>query len=71
MPMESASIYGGGNVNNKYCKYCTTSDGKLKSRAEVRAGMIKYMMKAEKRNEAEAQRLVDEHMKRMPAWRKK
>ncbi|VVB98495.1 Putative zinc ribbon domain protein [uncultured archaeon] len=71
MPMEGASTHGGGNAESKYCAYCTNAEGKLKSKAEVRQGMIKYMMKSEKKSEEEAQRLVDEHMSRMPAWKGK
>jgi hypothetical protein len=71
MPMEGPSTHGGGNTENKYCVYCTTPDWKLKSRAEVKAGMIKYMMKTEKRGEEDARRLVEGHMRRMPAWGRK
>ena len=69
MPMENPSDHGGGNLENQYCKHCTDPNGKLKSRAEVKAGIIKYMMKTEKRGEEDARKLVEEHMKRMPAWR--
>jgi len=70
MPMEGPSTHGGGNPENKYCIHCTNSAGKLKDRAEVKKGMIKYMMKTERKGEEEAKNLVEEHMKRMPAWRK-
>ena len=68
--MENPSDHGGSMADNEYCKYCTDSNGKLKSRTEVKAGIIKYMMKTEKKGEEDAHMLVEEHMKRMPAWRK-
>ncbi len=68
MPMKEASEHGGGEINNPYCKYCTTVDGKLKSREEVREVMIGlYVSKGKTREEAE--KVVDEHMARMPAWK--
>ena len=69
--MEGPSTHGGKDTNNKYCVYCTTPEGRLKSRADVRAGMIKYMIKTEKKGEEEARRLVEGHMKTMPAWKRK
>ena len=71
MPMEGPATHGGHKPDNKYCAYCTTPDGKLKGRAQVREGMIKYMMKSERKTEEEARRLVDDHMSRMPAWKGK
>ncbi|MDO8339566.1 MAG: zinc ribbon domain-containing protein [Candidatus Burarchaeum sp.] len=71
MPMEGDATHGGHRQDNKYCAYCTTPDGKLKSKAQVREGMIKYMMKSEKKSEDEARQMVDDHMSRMPAWKGK
>jgi len=67
-PMKAASEHGGGNINNPYCVHCTTADGKLKSREEIRRWMIRlYMSQGKTRDEAE--KIVDKHMTRMPAWR--
>ena len=71
MPMDGAKTHGGHDENNEYCAYCTDSKGKLKSRSEVREGIIGYMVKHEKRTRDEAEKLVEEHMSRMPAWSRK
>ena len=69
MPMEDASQHGGGDINNSYCVYCTDETGKLKSREKVREGMIGFFMKSEKRTREEAEKFIDEHMRKMPAWK--
>jgi hypothetical protein len=69
MPMEEASQHGGGDINNLYCVHCTTPTGKLKSRSEVREGMIQFYMDAMKKSREEAEKVVDEVMSKAPAWR--
>jgi hypothetical protein len=69
MPMKDASHHGGKDVNNPYCVYCTDETGKLKSREEVRKGMIGFFMKSENKTREDAEKHVDEHMKKMPAWK--
>ena len=69
MPMTDTSQHGGGDVNNPYCVYCTDDTGKLKSREDVREGMIVFFMKSENRSREEAEKFVDEHMRKMPAWK--
>ena len=69
MPMEGAKDHGGQDEKNIYCKHCTDSKGQLKSREQVREGMINYMMRSEKKERAVAEKLIDEHMSRMPVWK--
>ena len=63
--MENLEDHGGQIPENKYCKFCTDAAGNLKSREEVRQGMINLM---NSKGEPDAERLVDEYMKKMPAW---
>lgn len=65
LPMDHPEDYGGQIPGNKYCKYCTDSEGKLKTREEVRNGMINLM---KSKGEKDAEKLVDKYMKKMPAW---
>jgi hypothetical protein len=69
MPMEDISQHGGKDINNPYCVYCTDKKGKLKSREEVRAGMVVFFMKSANKTRDKAEKYVDEHMKKMPAWK--
>jgi hypothetical protein len=69
MPMRDTSQHGGKDVNNPYCIYCTDETGKLKSREQVREGMIGFFMKSENKTREDAEKHVDEHMKKMPAWK--
>lgn len=69
MPMEKEADFGAGNMENRYCVHCTDSGGKLKSREEIRAGMVAFYMKANGSGRDEAARFVDAHMAKMPAWK--
>jgi hypothetical protein len=67
--MEKAEDYGGGEIDNKYCKHCAP-DGKLLSREKIREGWINYVIKIENIPREKAQKKVDEEMARMPVWRR-
>ena len=69
MPMKDLSQHGGGEINNPYCIYCADESGNLKPREQVREGMIGFFMKSENKSREEAERFVDEHMSKMPAWK--
>lgn len=68
--MKTVEEHGGGDVNNPYCKYCTDAEGKLKSRKEVREGMIQFYMNSQGKPRGETEKFVDEKMRKMPAWKR-
>lgn len=68
-PMPEAKDHGGGDVNNPFCVYCTDEAGKLKSRAEIREGMINLYTSRMGKPREEAEKFVDEQMNKLPAWR--
>ena len=70
MPMPQAKDHGGGEVGNPYCVHCTDQTGKLKSRAEIREGMINLCMSRMGKPRDEAESFVDRQMKKLPAWKK-
>ena len=69
MRMGEAKHHGGGDVGNPCCVYCTDETGKLKSRAEIREGMINLYMSRMGKPREEAEKFVDQQMKKLPAWR--
>jgi len=69
MPMKTAEEHGGGDINKSYCKYCTGAEGKLKSREEVREGMIQFYVKSQGKPREEAEKSVGANMRKMPAWK--
>ena len=69
MPMPEAKDHGGGDVGNPYCVHCTHETGKLKSRAEIREGMINLYMSRMGKPREEAEKFVDQQMKKFPAWK--
>ncbi len=69
MPMMKPEDHGAGKEDNKYCKYCTDEEGKLKSREQVKEGMMQLKMNSEKKSIEQAEREVEEYMKSMPAWK--
>ena len=68
MVMNQPSQHGNGDPSYPYCIYCTDFAGNLKSRNEIREGMIQYTMKLEDWTREQAEREVDRQMARLPAW---
>ena len=71
MPMKTKKQHGGQDERCPYCIYCTDTKGKLKSREQVRAGMIFFFMKAKNMDKKEAAKFVSSYMRKMPAWKPK
>lgn len=69
MPMKEAKEYGGGDVNNKYCVYCSDAEGNLKSFEEIFAGMKQFAISSLGVHEEEAEKIAKENMSKMPAWK--
>ena len=68
MPMSKPEDFGGGNPANIYCVHCSHPDGSLKSRDEVFAGMVNFMMTSQNMNRETAEIAAREYMAKMPAW---
>ena len=68
MPMTKLEDFGGGNPANIYCVHCANPDGSLKSRNEVFAGMVNFMMMSQNMDKETAERAAKEYMSKMPAW---
>lgn len=62
--------FGGGDMTNPYCYFCTDKAGKLKSKEEVQVALSKFFLKQGVCKE-EAERKSLELMHSAPAWRKK
>jgi uncharacterized glyoxalase superfamily protein PhnB len=68
MPMSKFEDFGGGNLENLYCVYCSNRDGSLKSYKEVFEGMVNFTMASQKMDKKTAESAVKERMSAMPAW---
>ena len=68
--MMKPSDFGGGNMANPYCSFCTDSSGNLKSKEEVKNALMRFFLKQEVCKE-EAERKALELMHSAPAWRGK
>lgn len=68
MPLNTPSDHALGNEQNPYCVHCADANGNLKSKEEVREGMINYYTQTEGKTREEAERVVDAHMAMQPAW---
>lgn len=69
IPMAQDSDHGGGRPDNPYCKYCTDPTGNLKSKEEVRQGMINFQMQqSPDKTREEIEKEIDTHMETMSAW---
>jgi len=69
MPMTIKGDHGAGDLSCAYCRFCAPS-GTLKSRGEVRAGWIDFVMRAQCLTREEAEKKVDTAMQDMPAWKR-
>lgn len=69
MPMGKPEDFGGKNIKNNYCVYCSDLNGVLKSYDEILRGMAVFMMKTRGMTEEDAIKKAKEHMAKMPAWR--
>lgn len=68
MPMNDTGDHGGANPTNPYCQYCTDDAGTLKSKEEVRQGLINYYMQTDGLTVEQASLKADERMSKQPAW---
>lgn len=67
--MATDADHGGGKPDNPYCKYCTDPSGNLKTKEEVREGMINFQMQQSPgKTREEVATEVDQHMSTMPVW---
>ena len=69
MLMLKPSHHGGGKPFNRYCINCTDDQGNLKSRDDVRRGWIEFTITSKGIPQEEAEKIVDEQMAQMPAWK--
>ncbi len=70
MDMKKKEDFGGEKEDNKYCVHCCTPEGELKSKEEIRAGMIQFYMRRNHKTEDEAEVFVDAFMRKQSAWKK-
>ncbi|MFV2041456.1 MAG: zinc ribbon domain-containing protein [Candidatus Hydrothermarchaeales archaeon] len=68
MPMEEASQHACGEVESLYCTYCTTPNGVLKSREQIREQLVRFHMESLGMTREEAEAKTDSHMKSLPEW---
>lgn len=69
--MDKPEDHGGGDVNNPFCQYCTDAQGNLLPKDQVRAKMIQFYIQKQNKTQAEAEKLTDQLMEMMPAWKGK
>jgi uncharacterized glyoxalase superfamily protein PhnB len=69
MPMNSDEDFAGKNSQSIYCIHCTNPSGTLKTYGDVHRGMVDFMITSQKCDRASAERVVTEHMAKMPAWK--
>ena len=68
MPMNSIDDFGGKNPENKYCKHCTDSQGKLKSYSEKVVDFKKLLIKSKNLGEEQAEKKAKEILTKFKAW---
>jgi hypothetical protein len=69
MPMKEVSDFGGGNQENKYCRYCINEKGELKDFQTKLAEMIYFTVTRMNIDHSVAEKIAKENMSKMPAWK--
>jgi hypothetical protein len=67
--MIKENDYGGGDVRNNHCVYCCDENGNLKSFEIKLSEMIRFIVDSRKLNQTEAEKLANDTMRKMPAWK--
>ncbi len=67
--MDKPADHGGGDANNPFCLYCTDDKGNLLPKDQVRAKMIQFYIQKQGKTQEEAEKLTDQLMGTMPAWK--
>ena len=57
-----------GNLNSIYCIECTNADGSLKTLDQVREIIAVDMVRSQRIDRGEAEKMAEELMLRLPAW---
>ncbi len=68
MPMREKSEFGGRDLKNRYCCYCTDETGTLKPYQAVLEGMTAFSVKMQGLDPDQARLAAIEHLAKMPAW---
>lgn len=69
MPMTNPGDFGGGNIENKYCVYCTDKNGALKPFDQKLEEMAGFIMKNTDVSNEKAIEMAKENMAKQPAWK--
>lgn len=68
MPMRAASEFAGEDTSKAYCIHCARPDGSMQSFEEKKLSMINFMIKTQGIDEKAAAKVVENNMKKLPAW---
>lgn len=69
MPLEKPEDYALGDIQTKYCVYCTDSKGHLKTFDEILEGMTTFLMSSQGLAKEAAHRMAQEVLETLPAWK--
>ena len=68
-PMRKKEDFGGGDIQNKYCTYCTDEKGILKSFEQKIEDMQNFMISRMGISEEKARIMAKEELMKHPAWK--
>ncbi len=67
-PMEDETQHACGEAENPYCNLCTSPNGVLKAREQIREQLVRFHMESLGMTRREAEAKTDMHMKTLPEW---
>lgn len=68
MPMREKADFGGGDISNRYCRFCTDEQGRLQDFETRFEGTVAFMMTRMNVDRTAAEKIARENMSKMPAW---
>ena len=71
MPLEKPEDFAGGDVNAKFCLYCTNPDGSVKTCDEIFNGGVQFFMSEIGDDRTAAEKFTRKNMVQLPYWQGK
>ncbi len=69
MPLEKATDYALGDMSQKYCIYCTDTQGNLKSFEEILNGLTHHLVHSQGLASKAATEMAQKLLAEQPAWK--
>ena len=71
MPLEKLSDHALGDINQKFCSFCTDGQGNLKPYEEILKEMANFLVHSQGIDQSAALKIADDILIKQPEWKGK